>query len=907
MVRFLKPGMILGLVAALTISILSVQPEQRSIEGALGADAPVDSNTTGTSEASVSPAAPRRAQVVDPEIVGQLGDQKMVTALVSLTGTFSGSDAQRADQVRESVAQLLSSLPTNSYADLRETGVLPLAILRVSTAAVDVLRDSPLVAAVEADDIVTVASSEARYRDGSAASNLANWKGDNTTVAVIDSGIQSDHPFLMKGTTKKVIAEACFTTPGSGTNTGGAFTFSSPCPNATPMTASSPAVPGSAGACSYVDAAGGCKHGTHIAGVIAGEPGMLTGAPDVSGVAPNAKLISIQVFGEYRQGTNSVVSANTSDIVTALGWLYQQRANHPNLSAVNISIASTSLAKKYAGDCTTQEIAYFNAVKLLRDVDIATIASAGNSGWNDGVSPPACLANTVGVGSIDDDTGQRSSFSNVNGSLELMAPGSTISSSWPGSVRGTESGTSQSAPAVAGAWTLMRQRNLVLGQSSTSPKSVSGILAILRSTGTTVTVTVTTPVAATYTIPTINIGRALGLPAPSRVAIGANFSCAAGSDGTVSCAGGNASGQLGISPTTKASSPVPLRIAATALSGVRDITAGDAFACARLNSTVRCWGSNASGQLGIGTTSTSPSPVPANVRTGAIPALGATTPVTAISAGGSSACAVVGGGPSGIARCWGANTSGQLGDGSTTLRSYPTQVKTGASTFLTGVTNISLGATSACAVLSTGAVHCWGANTDGALGNNTTTNSSFAVPVSGINGTTVKATSVSVGSGFACALLTTGSVKCWGRNTSGQLGNNTTTRSLVPVDVKTSSESKTTATTTTTFTGAKAISAGAQHTCAIALVSGIPKGFCWGLNSDRQLGVGTTTNPAPNRSFAAAVFGVTTIGATALATGPNNTSFVVSNAMASLGGNSSGQLGMNNTTTLNPATWSLRF
>jgi hypothetical protein len=268
---------------------------------------------------------------------------------------------------------------------------------------------------------------------------------------------------------------------------------------------------------------------------------------------------------------------------------------------------------------------------------------------------------------------------------------------------------------------------------------------------------------------------------------------------------------------------------------------------------------------------------------------------------------VVGGGPSGIARCWGANTSGQLGDGSTTLRSYPTQVKTGASTFLTGVTNISLGATSACAVLSTGAVHCWGANTDGALGNNTTTNSSFAVPVSGINGTTVKATSVSVGSGFACALLTTGSVKCWGRNTSGQLGNNTTTRSLVPVDVKTSSESKTTATTTTTFTGAKAISAGAQHTCAIALVSGIPKGFCWGLNSDRQLGVGTTTNPAPNRSFAAAVFGVTTIGATALAAGPNNTSFVVSNAMASLGGNSSGQLGMNNTTTLNPATWSLRF
>ena len=909
MARYLKPGIILTLVAALIVSIVGVLPEQGSIEGAISAVAPAESNAAGTADVVQSASAPRRAQVVDREIDEQLTHQDMVTAMVSLAGNFSGSDEQQTGQIRDTVAELLATLPADSYADLRETGVLPLAIMRVSAAAVAVLRDSPLVRAVEADDLVTIASDSARYRDGSAASNLANWKGDNTTVAVIDSGIQSDHPFLMKGTTKKVVAEACFTTPGSGTNTGGAFTFKSPCPNnGTPMTPSSPSVPGSGAPCTYDDAAGGCKHGTHIGGVIAGEPGQLTGATDISGVAPNAKLISIQVFGQYVQGPNSVVTANTSDIVTALGWLYQQRVNHPNLVAVNISIASTSLSKKYPGDCSNFELAYFDAVQKLRDVNIATIASAGNSGWNDGVSPPACLSNTVGVGSIDDATGQRSSFSNINTTLELLAPGSVITSSWPGSIRGTESGTSQSTPAVAGAWALLRQKYPL---SAATPKTVLGLLTILRNTGTAVTTTVTTPVSATYTIPRINIGRALDLPAPTRVAIGGNFSCAAGSDGTVSCAGGNSSGQLGVSPTIKASSTVPLRIPSTGtdgLIGVTDVTAGDAFACAKLAKTVKCWGSNASGQLGVGTTSTTPAPVPKTVRTGPVPTLGPTPAVTSVSAKGSSACAVVGGGPTGIARCWGANTSGQLGDGTTTQRSYATQVKTGPTSFLSGVTTISVGETSACAVLSAGTVSCWGNNTDGALGNNTTTSSRYAVPVSGINGITVRAKEVSVGTGFACALLSTGAVKCWGRNTFGQLGNNTATRSLVPVDVKTSTQSATTATTPLAFTNVTSISAGAQHTCAIALVSGIPQGFCWGYNSDRQLGVGTTMKTPPNRYFAAAVFGTRTIGATALAAGPNNTTFVVTNAMVSIGGNSSGQLGLGNTTNpINPATWSLRF
>lgn len=927
MARVQKSLLVLTAVTALTVTVLTGGIEHRSTETASSAPAGAVSGTasqgtasSATAEAAATRPMARRTPVVDPEVDEQLVSQEMTTVLVSLAGEFTGTDAQQSAGVRSAVDALVSTLPEGSYSDLRPTGVLPLAIFRASAAAVEVLRSSAAVQAVEADDIVTVASESARFRDGSATSNLAGWKGDNTTVAVIDSGIQSDHPYLMSGTTKKVIAEACFTTPGSGTNAGGAFTFLSPC-TGTPMTVNSPAKPGSAGPCTYADAGGGCKHGTHIAGVIAGEPGKLPWSPAlpevVSGVAPNARLISIQVFGQFQQGQASAVSANTTDIVTALGWLYEQRVNHPNLSAVNISIASTSLSKKYAGDCSQSEVAYYNAVQKLKDVGIATIASSGNSGWNDGISPPACLSNTVGVGAIDDATGQRAPYSNINNSLELLAPGSVIFSSWPGSIGGIESGTSQAAPAVAGAWALMRQK---YPNSGAAPKTVTQILTMLRNSGTNVSTTVTLPggtnpvtppTTVTYIIPRMNLSRALGIPTPSRVAIGSNFSCAADSDGTVTCSGANASGQLGVSPITKPSSLVPLRIAG--LTRAVDVTAGDTFACAKLASTVRCWGSNTSGQLGVGTTSTLAGPTPAAVRTGALFELGNTTsPVSSVSARGSSACAVRTAGAAGTVFCWGANNLGQLGDGTAINRSYAVQVKTGPSASLTGVTSVSMGGGSACAILTAGTVRCWGDNTDGALGNNSTTASRYAVPVAGIDGTTVKATSVSVGTGFACATVdiasifgnVSGGVRCWGRNTVGQLGTNTTTRSLVPVEVKTTSATANSSSTTTpiTLTGASTVSAGAQHACAIVKSGDVSKGYCWGLNTDRQLGVGTS-----NRWFAAATFGTKSIGASALATGPNNTSFVVFNAMVSVGVNSSGQLGLNNITNQTSLVWSLRF
>ncbi len=153
---------------------------------------------------------------------------------------------------------------------------------------------------------------------------------------------------------------------------------------------------------------------------------------------------------------------------------------------------------------------------------------------------------------------------------------------------------------------------------------------------------------------------------------------------------------------------------------------------------------------------------------------------------------------------------------------------------LTGVTAISAGYEHTCARLGTGTVKCWGDNTGGELGNGTYTGPQMCLngPCSStpiVKGLT-ETTAVAVGEDQACALLSTGTAKCWGQNSYGELGNGTTTHSLVPVSVK-------------GLTGATAIAAGDQQTCAL-LSTGTVK--CWGDNTYGQLGNGTaTSSPVP--------------------------------------------------------------
>jgi alpha-tubulin suppressor-like RCC1 family protein len=171
---------------------------------------------------------------------------------------------------------------------------------------------------------------------------------------------------------------------------------------------------------------------------------------------------------------------------------------------------------------------------------------------------------------------------------------------------------------------------------------------------------------------------------------------------------------------------------------------------------------------------------------------------------------------SGIARCWGANAGGQLGDGTTTDRFTPVQVSTPAH-----IVAVATGDAHSCALTAAGAVKCWGDNSYGQLGDNTTTGRSTPVQVLGL-GTAV---AVSAGLDFTCALVVGGHVKCWGQDIHGGLGDGTTTDSGTPVMVR-------------NLKNAIDVDAGGYHACALKADG---TAWCWGYNNEGQLGNGTTT------------------------------------------------------------------
>jgi alpha-tubulin suppressor-like RCC1 family protein len=299
------------------------------------------------------------------------------------------------------------------------------------------------------------------------------------------------------------------------------------------------------------------------------------------------------------------------------------------------------------------------------------------------------------------------------------------------------------------------------------------------------------------------------------VSVGTESACALLAGGTVQCWGDNTYGQLGDGTATSSSIPVAVR----GLTGAMAVSVNSYSACALLTGgTVQCWGWNATGQLGNATMTNSSTPVAVSGLTGA----------TVIAAGYMSACAVL---SEGTVQCWGDNSYGELGDGTATRSLTPVAVSG-----LTSATAVSVGQYFACALLSGGTVRCWGANGNGEVGEGTTGGTNCLDPggclrtpvtVSGLTG----ATAVSVGKFSACALLSGGTVQCWGGNGNGDtLGNGSTTSTAWPVPVS-------------GLSGATAVSVGNNSACAKFSGSTVQ---CWGYNGAGNLGNGTTIfSPTP--------------------------------------------------------------
>ncbi len=288
------------------------------------------------------------------------------------------------------------------------------------------------------------------------------------------------------------------------------------------------------------------------------------------------------------------------------------------------------------------------------------------------------------------------------------------------------------------------------------------------------------------------------------VAVGSNYACALVAGGGVECWGNNANGRLGNGSTTSGSVPVPVFGLS---SGVTAVSAGMVSACALLaGGSVECWGANTSGQLGNGTTTDSSVPVAV---------VGLSSGVTAVSVGYDFACAVT---ASGGVECWGDNANGQLGNGTTTNSSVPVPTL-GLSS---GATAVSLGYDVGCALLASGGVQCWGDDIEGELGNGSITSSTVPVAVSGLSS---GVSAVSVGSESACALLAGGGVECWGSNNYGEIGNaSELSGSSVPIAVSGLAGPVT------------SVSVGSDFACALLAGGGVE---CWGSNNYGEIGNGT--------------------------------------------------------------------
>lgn len=235
--------------------------------------------------------------------------------------------------------------------------------------------------------------------------------------------------------------------------------------------------------------------------------------------------------------------------------------------------------------------------------------------------------------------------------------------------------------------------------------------------------------------------------------------------------------------------------------------------------------------------------------------------VTGVSVGHNLSCALVDGG----VQCWGDNRNGRLGNNSTAPYSLvPVQVDG----LTSGVLAIAGRGGHTCALVDGGGQQCWGANSNGELGDNSTVNSPVPVQAQGIPS---DVTAIAAGEWHTCAVLN-GGAQCWGANYSGDLGSALLGKSLVPIQVENLGSG----------TGVTAVAAGSSHTCAV--VNGGAQ--CWGSNHTSQLGNDSRADsPVPVQ-----VVGLTA-GVSALAVGTGHSCAIVNGGVQCWGANDCGQLG----------------
>ena len=396
------------------------------------------------------------ASRIEPELVARADREGSVRIIVQLDvpvipeGRLLAPRSRALQRERIAAAQdgLISELAGTAHRTTRRFRSIPFAALEAGPQALSRLERSARVVGVQEDRLARpLLDVSAPLVEADQAAAMGH-DGSGQAVVVLDTGVDAGHPNLAG----KVVDEACFS---SGSD----------CPNGESFDDGE----GSGSYCSY---SADCFHGTHVAGIAVG-----SGA-SYPGVAPGASLIPVQVFSQF---SGSVCNPDpspcalswTSDQIAALEYAFDTLRPLRAVASVNMSLGGTAYTDQSL--CDAQNAATKAAIDNLRSVGIATVIAAGNQGYLNGISEPACISSAISV-SATDDGDQIPYFANAAAFLSVWAPGVAIRAPLYGSAGFVDaSGTSMAAPHVAGAWATLRE--------AVPAASVEEILTSLQDTG----------------------------------------------------------------------------------------------------------------------------------------------------------------------------------------------------------------------------------------------------------------------------------------------------------------------------------------------------------------------------------------------------------------------------------------
>ncbi len=408
-----------------------------------------------------------------------------IGVIVAVAGPFvpeadlrgAAAVARQRASIRQTVADVMGRAAAVGVTVGAGFDALPYFTARVTRGSLEVLATTAGVARISEDRKLSPTLSVSPGLINAPPAWAAGYTGAGWSVAVLDTGVDTTHPFLGG----RVASQACYSNAlGLGDDS-----TSSVCPNGVNSDFSG------GGPCpAGVD---GCSHGTHVAGIVAGAGGGAGG----SGIAPAAFIHAVQVFSRQESDcafASPCAVAYTSDIIRGLQHVLTLRGQGQPIAAVNLSLGADLFPGANCDGATADIDATKAAIDELRAAGVATIVAAGNDAVGGAIAAPACISSAIAVGAttrgVCPDAAECPSgaatglpnvpiFSNHSIAVDLLAPGVDIVSSVPGGGFAAFDGTSMATPHVAGAWAVLKQ-----AAPAASPLEIANALAV---TGTPIT------------------------------------------------------------------------------------------------------------------------------------------------------------------------------------------------------------------------------------------------------------------------------------------------------------------------------------------------------------------------------------------------------------------------------------